>query len=134
MPAQPPDEDTPPWIPAAPAPCRSTWRCSSSTRVWPSGWPVNVTSISLACAGSGSRNQSSPFALICHENTIRCGGSHANTLPPVALAAVHAALVVAAADAGFEYGLGEVGSAEVVLVRPPRVVTLGEEGERLVGG
>src|SRR6266516_4085215 len=45
---------------------------------------------------------------------------------PVALAAVHAALVITAADAGFEYGLGEVGGAEVVLARPPRVVTLGE--------
>src|SRR5262249_51810702 len=53
-------------------------------------------------------------------------------LAPLALAAVHAALVVAAACPWFEHGLGHLGRPDVV-AGPPAVESLGKQPERPVG-
>jgi hypothetical protein len=53
---------------------------------------------------------------------------------PVALAAVHAALVVATPSAWLEHDVGKIGLPEMVTVRPPAVVAVGEQGERPLRG
>src|SRR5262245_18564012 len=67
-----------------------------------------------------------------HDDPVRwVAGEH---LAPVALAAVHAALVVAAPGTWLEHDVGKIGFPEVVPVRPPAEVTLGEQAERPLRG
>src|SRR5262249_31502514 len=90
----------------------------------------------LELAGMGGVRVEDPVVAVRgdlpgHHDPVRwIAGEHP---APLALAAVHAALVVPAADARLEHGLGEVGGAAVV-AGPPGVVAVGEKGERPVGG
>ena len=124
---QPPSLSTPSRTASQPSPCRSSSRCSSSTRVRSGVSAMNRTSTSLVFSRSVSICHCGLISQLITTRSRRLVREHPR---PAAHAAVDAAVKDVAADARFEDRLGDLDAQHVVLGRLERAEPVGEDRER----